>query len=100
MEINTIITIIWIFWILGFLIFDKFFNKNEKNILEDSKNSELENKISELEWERRILSEENIRTKIELDKKNENFWEKFGWIIQRLTFFTFWHLSGKTRLKF
>jgi len=75
-----IITIIAIFWILWFLIFDKFFSKNEKNSIEDEKNnekiSELENKISKLEWENRILSEENIRTKIELDKKNEIFWEK------------------------
>lgn len=93
MEYTTIITIIWIFWILFFLIFDKFFNQKWWNIekkfeekleLEinkiEEKNqenlNELKNKISELEWERRILSEENIRIKIELDKKNEILWEK------------------------
>ena len=91
MEISTIIIVIWILW---FLIFEKFFNKNLENISEEKKTeieekiseklniihennlNELKNKISELEWERRILSEENIRTKIELDKKNEIYWEK------------------------
>lgn len=101
METSTIIILIWIFWILWFLIFDKFFNQKienfdekleekleiEKNKIEEKNleiQNELKNKISELEWERRILSEENIRIKIELDKKNEILWEKENQIKQEV----------------
>ena len=97
MEFTTLITAIWIFWILGFLVFDKFFSKKWENFEEklekeiekiEEKNleiqNELKNKIAELEWERRVLSEENIRTKVELDKKNEIFWEKENQIKQEV----------------